>query len=94
MEIVQFFYTKEDDYHYCEKTIYPDGEIVLIEEDIIDWSRVEEFIGDKYVMIFEDRIVEAGNIINCYMNEEGIRTIHFQDEIGDLLRALEGDNNG
>ena len=93
MEIVQFFYTKEDDYHYCEKTIYPDGETVFMEDSIIDWSRVVEFIGDKYVMIFEGKIVEAGNINDCYVNEEGIRTIHFQDEIGDLLEYIEGDSN-
>ena len=44
-------------------------------------------------MIFESKIVEAGNINDCYVNEEGIRTIHFQDEIGDLLEYIEGDSN-
>jgi len=93
MEIVQFFYTKEDDYHYCEKTIYPDGETVFMEDSIIDWSRVVEFIGDKYVMIFKGKIVEAGDINDCYINKEGIRTIQFKNDTGDLLNGLEGDSN-
>ncbi|MFW6282409.1 MAG: hypothetical protein ACOC1O_06475 [bacterium] len=98
MDIVKFFYTRDKDNYYCEKTVFPDETEVFMEDGLIDWSNVKNYIGEKYVIIFENKLIEAGTIKDFYMEtnkyEQPTGVIEFDGEIGDTASYfIEGDNN-
>ena len=98
INIVKFFYNKEGEYFFCHKVEYPDGDIIEQKDDKIDWSKVSKYIGNKYVIIFDRCIIEAGKIKAYYIDnenyEEDVGTIIFKNEIGDMNKYFCGvDNN-
>lgn len=89
INIVRFFYVSDEEYFSCEKVVYPNKEEVFMQDGVIDWSGMKNYIGNKYVIMYEGCIVEAGTIKDYY-REDGVGTIVFNDEIGDMNKAFHG----
>lgn len=94
IRIVKFFYKKEEEFYYCDKVEYPDGETVETKNGMIDWSGVEQYIGRKYVIIYDGCIIEAGKIKDYYLDtenyDEEVGVINFEEEIGDMNKYFDG----
>ena len=90
MKIVKFFYDYGEQEAWCKATEYPDGKMVKEVQGTIDWSDMKKYVGDRYVIIIDGEIEEAGRITNFYYNKDSIATVEFKSEVGNAFSMESG----
>jgi len=69
---IKLYYKKQNGEIWCDKAIFPNGEVSYMKNDKIDLSVIEDYIGKEYIVTMDNEIVSVGVLKDYKKGDNGV----------------------